>query len=451
MNVSQQNIDNVNAVIKIEITKADYQEQVDNTLRTYRKKANVPGFRKGMVPMGMVQKMFGKQAQADEINKLVGEKLFEYIRENNLNVLGEPLPSLDQPVIDFDNQEDFVFSFDLALAPQINIELSKEDKVDYYNITVDEEMVNKQIEALQRNAGTYEQTEEVVDNDMLKGDMAELDADGNIKEGGIKVDNAVILPSSFKDEAEKAKFLGAKKLSSVDFNPALASGNNDAEVASMLKMKKEEVEGLTSNFRFTINEVSHFVPAALNEDFFKQVFGEEVTTEEEFKAKVKGMIESQLAPESDYKFGIDSKEVILNKVGDLEMPVATLKRWLLAKGEERTEASVDEELPRMLPELKWHLVKEEIAKKYEVKVEQDDVVNIAKKAVQAQLAQYGMTSLPQEMIDNYATEMLKNKETARNLIDRATEDKIVETIKNLVTLEEKSISADDFYKMFEAK
>ncbi|MDO5571579.1 MAG: trigger factor [Bacteroidales bacterium] len=451
MNVSQQNIDKVNTVVTVEITKADYQEQVDKALRTYRQKANIPGFRKGMVPMGMIKKMFGKQVQAEEINKLVGEKLFSFIRENNLNVLGEPLPSVEQPEIDFDTQEDFTFKFDVALAPEINLNLSKGDKVDYYTITVDEDMVSKQVEALQNRFGTHEEAEEVVANDMLRGDIAELDADGNFKEGGIQVSEVALLPTYFKNEDQKSKFIGAKKLTSVDFNLAEATENSDAEMASILKLKKEDVEGNTSNFRFTITNISHFVPAEKNEEFFKNVFGEEVKTEEEFVAKVKESLSVQLEPESDYKFGLDARKVIEEKVGELEMPEALLKRWLVATGENRTEESVNEELPKMLPELKWHLIKEQIAKDLNVKVEEADINAIAKKAVVAQLAQYGMSNLPEDMVENYAKEMLKNKETSRNLIDRATEEKIIAAIKDVVTLDVKAISSEDFYKMFENK
>ncbi|MGL4292285.1 MAG: trigger factor [Bacteroidales bacterium] len=451
MNVSQQNIDNVNAVIIIEITKADYQEQVEKTLRTYRQKANIPGFRKGMVPMGMVNKMFGKQALADEINKLVSEKLFGFIRENNMNVLGEPMPSADQPTIDFDTQEDFTFKFDIALAPEIKIELSKADKVDFYNIAITDEMVEKQTEALQGRFGKYEDVEVAGEKDMLKGDLAELDAEGNIKEGGILVEGAALMPSYFQNEEQKAKFEGAKKLASIDFNPAAAANGNETELASILKMKKEDAVGITADFRFTINEISHFVTAEKNEEFFQNVFGEEVKTEAEFVAKVKELIAEQLTPESDYKFGIDARTMIESKIGELEMPVEFLKRWMVATGEERTEAQVEEEMPRMLPELKWHLIKEQLVKTYEIKVEEADVMEIAKKATQAQFAQYGMANVPADLLDNYAKQMLQNKETARNLIDRATEDKIIAKLKELVSLEEKEISVEDFQKMFENK
>ncbi len=451
MNVSQKTIDNVSAVISIEIAKADYQEKVDKALRTYRQKANIPGFRKGNVPMGMVKKMFGKQAEAEEINRLVSEQLFGYIRENQLNVLGEPMPSADQANIDFDTQEDFIFNFDIALAPAIEISLSKEDTVDYYNIAISEEMIAKQVEALQGRFGTYEPVEEAAEKDMLKGDLAELDAEGNIKEGGILVEGASLMPSYFQNEEQKAKFEGAKKLASIDFNPAAAANGNQSELASILKMSKEEVADITADFRFTITEITHFVPATKDEEFFKNVFGEEVTTEAEFDAKVKEMIQTQLTPESDYKFGIDARTMIETKVGELEMPVEFLKRWMVATGENRTEAQVEEEMPKMLPDLKWHLIKEQIVKANEIKVEEADLMSIARRATQAQFAQYGMANVPEELLENYAKQMLQNKETARNLIDRATEDKIVATIKGMVTLKEHEVSVEDFQKMFEAK
>ena len=450
MNVSQQNIDNVNAVITIEIAKADYQEQVDKTLRGYRQKANIPGFRKGMAPAGMINKMFGKQVLADEINKKVGESLFGYIRENNLNVLGEPLPSLEQPAIDFDTQEDFTFSFDIALAPAIKLELSKEDKVAYYNVEVSEEMINTQIDAIKNRFGKQDQEEEAIETDIIKGDLAELDADGNIKEGGIVVEEASVMPKYFKNDEQKAKFEGAKKLSTLEFNPSQAVDANANELASILKMKAEEVEGVTSNFRFTINEILRFVPAEENEELYKNAFGEECTTKEAFVAKIKEAIEEQLVPEQDYRFGIDARQMIETKVGELEMPVEMLKRWMVATNEGRTMEQVEEEMPKMLPELKWHLIKEYIAKNNDVKVEDNDILEIAKKATRAQFAQYGMANVPEELLENYAKQMMQNKEAVRNLVDRATEDKIIAKIKELVSLDEKSISVEDFQKLFEA-
>jgi trigger factor len=393
--------------------------------------------------------MFGTQAKAEEINKLISDNLFAYIRDNKLNVLGEPMPSADQPTFDFENTEDFIVKFDVALAPAINVELSKEDTLPYYTIAITDEMVNNQIEQLQNRFGKFEQVEEAGDKDMLLGDLAELDAEGNIKEGGIVVEHVQLVPTYFKNADEKAKFEGAKKLASIDFNPKAAVEGNEAELAGMLKMKKEEVAGVDANFRFTISEVNHFVPAEKNEELYKNVFGEEVKTEEEFVAKLREAIAEQLVPESDYKFAIDVRTAVEAKAGELEMPVALLKRWLVASGKDRTEAQVEEEMPKMLPDLKWQLIKDALIAKYEVKVEEADVFEIAKRATQAQFAQYGMANVPAELLDNYAKQMMQNKEAVRNLIDRATEEKLVAKLKELVTLDNKEVSAEEFQKMFE--
>lgn len=354
MNVSQQNIDKVSAVIKIEITKADYQEKVDKALRAYRQKANIPGFRRGMVPMGMIQKMFGKSVLAEEFNKLVSESLFNYIRENKLNVLGEPMPVADQPEINFDGQEDFTVSFDVALAPEISVNLSKEDCVDYYNVTVDDTMVEKQCEALANRFGTQEPVEVAGEKDMIRGKFIELDEAGNVKDGGIVVESGIISPNYFKNEDEKSKFAGVKVGQKVIFNPAKSCDNNEVELASMLHIKKEEAANMKSDFEVEVTSILGFKPAEMGQELFDNAFGKDVVkTEEEYKAKVREMIENQMKPESDYKFGLDARKVLENKVGDIQLPDALLKRWLVTTGEKRTAESVEEEYPKMVPDLKW--------------------------------------------------------------------------------------------------
>lgn len=452
MNVSQQNIDKVSAVIKIEITKADYQEKVDKALRAYRQKANIPGFRKGMVPMGMIQKMFGKSVLAEEFNKLVSESLFSYIRENKLNVLGEPMPVADQPEINFDGQEDFTVSFDVALAPEISVNLSKEDCVDYYNVTVDDTMVEKQCEALANRFGTQEPVEVAGEKDMIRGKFVELDEAGNVKEGGIVVESGIISPNYFKNEDEKAKFAGAKVGQKVIFNPAKSCDNNEVELASMLHIKKEEAANMKSDFEVEVTSILGFKPAEMGQELFDNAFGKDVVkTEEEYKAKVREMIENQMKPESDYKFGLDARKVLENKVGDIQLPDALLKRWLVTTGEKRTAESVEEEYPKMVPDLKWQLIKEQIVKDFNIKVEDADILDMARKVTRAQFAQYGMMNVPEDLLDKYATDMLKDKKMVSNIAERATEEKIIATIKGAVTLNEIAVSADEFYKMFETK
>lgn len=288
MNISLTNTDAVNGILKMEIVKADYADQVDKSLRNFRKKANIPGFRQGMVPMEMVKKMYGKHVMAEEVNKVVSENLYKYIRENQLNILGEPLPNeTEQKEIDFDTNEDFEFVFDLAFAPEINITLNKKDKLTYYQVVVDDEMLEKQINSYKANYGSYDTAEDVEEKDLVKGMLAELE-NGQVKEGGIVVEDAVLMPMYLKDEEERNKFLGAKVNSVVVFNPNKAYEGAAAELASLLKVDKEQVAEITGDFSFEIKESTRHKEAELNQDLFDKVFGEgTVTSEEEFKNKIK--------------------------------------------------------------------------------------------------------------------------------------------------------------------
>ena len=295
MNVSQQNIDEINAVVSIEIAKADYQDNVEKTLRSYRQKANIPGFRKGMVPMGMIKKMFGKSILAEEINKQVSEKLFGYIRENNLNILGEPLPDESQEKIDFDTQEDFNFKFDIALAPKIDVNITKDDKIDYYQLQVNDDMVQKQIDAFASRFGTQIKVDEAGEKDMLKAKLTELDENGQAKEGGVSVESTILSPAYFKNDEQKAKFAGVKVGDKVVFNPFASSDGNDAELSSMLRIEKEKASEMKSDFEAEIFEITGFKPAEMNQEFFDNVLGaDKAKNEDEFRVQVKEMISGQM-------------------------------------------------------------------------------------------------------------------------------------------------------------
>lgn len=451
MNVSLTNVDQVNATIQITISKPDYEEKVNSALKNFRKKANIPGFRQGMVPMGMVQKMHGKSILAEEINKLVGDSLYNYIQENKLNVLGEPLPSEDkEQTIDFDKQTEFDFFFDIALAPEVAIKLTKRDKIDYYKIAVDQELVDKQIESFKANYGKYETVDEnALDTDLIKGEIREME-NGEPKEKGIAVESGVLMPSYVKDEEERKKFVGAKVEDVIVFNPGKAYDGHDAEIASLLQIEKDSVGTIAAEFMFTVKEITRYKEAELDQDLFNKVFGEDtVKTVEEFTEKVKENIAQQLAPDSDYKFLIDAKVLLEKKAGDLQFPDAFLKRWLLASGKERTAESLDEEYPKIIEDLKFHLVKEQIVKDNELKVEEADIKAMALAATRAQFAQYGMANIPDNLLENYADEMLKNKDSLRNLIDRAMENQIVEYLKKTLGVNEKEIPMDEFKKFFE--
>ena len=451
MNVSLQNIDKVSALLTVKLEKADYQERVDKALKHLRQKAQMPGFRPGMVPMGLVKKMYGKSVLAEEVNKLLSETVYKYIQDNKVNILGEPLPNGEkQPAIDFDTMEEFEFLFDIALAPEFKVEVSKDDKVDYYDIEVTDEMVNNQVKAYTQRNGKYEQVETYAENDLLKGLLAELDEEGNTKEGGIQVEGAVMMPAYMKNDEQKAIFANAKVNDVLVFNPHTAWDGNPAELASLLKIDKEAAAEMKSNFSYQVEEITRFVEGELNQDIFDQVFGEgNVKTEEEFRAKVKEVIANQFVADSDYKFLIDLRKVLTDKIGKLEFPDALLKRIMRLNNPDKDEKFVEDNYDKSIEELTWHLIKEQLVKANDIKVEQKDITDMAKEATRAQFAQYGMLSVPDEILENYSKEMLKKKESVEGLVNRVVETKLATALKPQVTLENKAISAVDFNKMFE--
>lgn len=448
MNISLQNVNNVSAVLTVQIEKADYQVQVDKSLKTLRQRVNMPGFRKGMVPMGLIKKQYGVSVLIEEVDKLMQEKVGEYIRENKVNMLGTPLPKENN--VNFETDENFEFSFDIALAPEFNVELSAADTVDYYDIEVTDAMVDQQVKMYTQRTAKYDKVEEYQENDMLKGLLAELDENGSTKEGGIQVEGAVMMPSYMKNDDQKAIFNGAKTNTVLVFNPSVAFDNNEAELASLLKIQKEEVAAHAGNFSFQIEEITRMIPGELNQELFDQVLGEgKASNEEEFRAQIKETIAGQFAADSDYKFLIDVRNYIVNKIGKLEFADDLMKRIMLENNKEKGEEFVSEHYEKSLEELTWHLVKEKLVAANNIKVEQADVNEMAKEATRAQFAQYGMINVPEELLDNYSKEMLKKRESVEALVNRVVESKLSEILKGQVTLNHKAVSAEEFNKMFQ--
>ncbi len=450
MNVSLQNIDKVSALLTVKLEKADYQENVEKSLKSLRQKAQIPGFRKGMVPMSLVKKMYGKSAVAEEVNKLLSEKVYEYIKENNLNILGEPLPNEDkQKEIDFDTMEEFEFLFDLALAPEFTVEVSAKDKVPYYSVKVTDEMLDQQVKAYTQRNGHYDQVEVYEENDMLKGLISELDKKGNVKEGGVSVEEAVLMPSYMKNDAQKALFNGAKVGDVISFNPNTAYDGHEAEIASLLKIEKEAATDVKADFSFQVKEITRFVQGELNQEIFDQVLGkDEVKTEEEFLAKVRELIAAQFVPDSDYKFLKDLRDLLIEKIGKLEFSESLLKRIMLLNNKDKDNAFVEEHYDESIAELTWHLIKEQLVKDLEIKVEQSDVFEMAKSATKAQFAQYGMLTIPDDLLENYAHEMLKKRESVDGLVNRAVESKLATALKGKVKLTKKTLSVEEFNQLF---
>ena len=441
-----QNVDKVSALLTVNIEKADYQEKVEKVLKKYRQQVNMPGFRKGMVPMSLIKKQFGKSAMAEEVDKLMQDAVNNYIRENKVNMLGMPLPNEEKmQTIDFDTQENFEFVFDIALAPEFKAEITEQDTLDFYTIAVSDEMVNSQVDMYAQRAAKYEKVEEYADRDMVKGLLAELDENGNTKEGGIQVEGAVMMPSYMKNDEQKAIFATAKVNDVLVFNPNAAFDGNEAELSSLLKIKREEVAEMKSNFSFQVEEITRAVPAALDQALFDQVFGEgTVSSEEEFRGKIKEGIAAQFMADSNYKFLLDARTYLMNKVGKLEFPDALLKKIMLMNNEDKGESFVEENYEKSLEELTWHLIKEQLVEAFGIKVEQADILEMAKENTRMQFAQYGMMSIPEEMLENYAKEMLKKKENVEGLVNRAVESKLAVALKSKAALNNKEVSMEEF-------
>ena len=449
MNVSLLNNDTVSSIVKLEIEKNDYEAQVDKNLRQFRQKANMPGFRKGMVPLGLVKKMYGKSVLAEEINKLVSENLLKYIRENNIRVLGEPMPNeTEQQPIDFDVQENFEFYFDLALAPEFTLKFNKRDKLTWHNILLEDEMIESQIDSYRRNFGTYDKVNEIAEEDMVRGTVTEL-ADGKPKEGGIVVEEAILMPKYIKGKREQSKFIGSELNKTIVFNPKKAYKGADAEIASFLKVDKEIAKEITADFQFEIKEISRYKEAELNKELFDKVFGQDnIASEEAFREKIKSTLTDTYAEQSEYLFTVDVNILIMKKTGDVILADNILKRWLLASNDENTLEKVEEDYPKIVNDLVLHLAKQQVIKNNDLKVEDDDLEDMAKKITKAQFAQYGMMTVPDDLLVQYAKDMLKKEDTRQNIFDRASEEKMVKWIKEQVKVETKEVTREEFEKLF---
>lgn len=437
----------VSAILSVNIQEADYSALVEKQLKNFRQKANIPGFRPGMVPMGLIKKQYGTAVKAEEINKLLQTKIFEYIRENKIDMLGEPLPiEAQQAGINMAEDKDFTFEFEIALAPKFDAVLDKNDKLAYYKIQPTEEMIESQVNMFAQRCGEYKQVEAYENGDMLKGTLTEA------VEDGVVVREAVMMPSYMKNDDQKALFAGAKLNDVVTFNPSVAFDGNEAELASLLKVEKNEVAAHNGEFTFTITEITRFVASELNQNVFDAAFGKDaVKSEEEFRAKIAEQFEARFEVESDYKLLMDVREYLMNKVGKLEFDEAILRRIMDMNKAEGAEAVSEEDFQKSLTELTWHLIKEQLAKKFEVKIDDNDVLGVAKDATRDQFAQYGMANVPDDLLENYAKEMLKQEKTREALVNRAVDVKLIKSIKETVTLQEEKVSVDEFNKKVSEK
>lgn len=453
MNVSFEKSSAVNAKLTVHLAKTDYSAEVDKSLKNLKKRVNMPGFRPGMVPMGMVKKMYGNEIKAEEINKKLSEAVDNYIKEQKLRLVADPMIAEGQPELDIVNGEDYDFAFDLGLAPEINVELTAKDKIPYYKIEVDDKTVETGVESYRRQTGKYVDVDVYEEeNDLLRGVLTELDDKGNEKEGGIQLEKTSLMPRFFADNKQKDIFKkNAKPGADVVFNASKAYKGKEVEVASLLKIKKEEVADHSGDFKFHVDSISRFEMGELNQQLFDFAFGKDaVKNEEEFRARIKEDIEATYVRDSDFKFLLDVREYVFKKVGDLEFPKDILKRFLLQNlKDEKAKENIDQTLEDYIKELKWSLMRTQLAEKLGVKVDDEAVKETAREMVRIQFAQYGINNIPSETLEQYAGSMLKDEKQQDNIINRSIDRELTKVLKNTVKLTEKAVSIDDFNKMFQ--
>ncbi|PJI25324.1 trigger factor [Prevotella intermedia] len=451
MKISFENPDKLNGLLTIVVEEADYKEEVEKALKDYRKRANIPGFRPGQVPMGLLKRQVGPQVKMDAINKILGENLQKYIVDNKIHMLGQPMASETQEAVELEKPAPYTFKFDIAVAPEFSIELTNKDTIDYYEIKVDDKLIDQQVEMFANRAGHYDKAEEFEPEkrDMLKGDIRELDENGNTLEGGITVEGAVMMPQYIKVDDQKKLFDGSKLGDIITFNPRKAYPEGDAEIASLLKIDRKEVENHTGDFSYQITEISRFVNAENNKELWDSVYGAEANINDEaaFRATIAEGISKQLERDSDYKFMQDLRAYADKKVGDLQFPDALLKRIMLANNEDKGAEFVEKNYEPSIKELKWHLVRDQIAKANNIQVEDADIRESAAQMTRAQFAQYGMNNVPDEYVNNYVEEMMKKRENINSFIEAALDRKLSVALKSVVKLKKKSVSLDEFNKL----
>ena len=451
MKISFENPDKLNGLLTIVVEEADYKEEVEKALKDYRKRANIPGFRPGQVPMGLLKRQVGPQVKMDAINRILGENLQKYIVDNKIHMLGQPLASETQEAVELEKPAPYTFKFDIAIAPEFDIELTNKDTIEYYDIKVDDKLIDQQIEMFASRAGHYDKAQEFdpEKRDLLKGDIRELDANGNTLEGGITVEGAVLMPQYIKVEDQKKLFDGCKLGDIITFNPRKAYPEGDAEISSLLKIDRKEVAEHTGDFSYQITEISRFVNAENNKELWDSVYGADANINDEaaFRAAIAEGVSKQLERDSDYKFMLDVRAYAEKKVGDLQFPDALLKRIMLSNNKDKGAEFVEQNYQPSINELKWHLIRDKIANANNIKVEDADIRESASQMARAQFAQYGMNNVPDEYVNNYVEEMMKKRENIDSFVEAALDRKLSVALKSVVKLKKKPVSLDEFNKL----
>lgn len=451
MNVTLDKVDNVNGILTISLVKEDYQADYKKDLNEAGRRHPLKGFRPGHVPAKLLEKTYGPEILSRVVDRKVSRELSKYIVDNKLNLLGEPVLDKDTKV-DLVNEEEYTFKFHLGFEPEFDVKLDNELTIPYYTILVDDKMVENQDNQYRQRFGSQVAGEEITADAMVRGSIVELDEEGNVKEGGISNERAVLSPKHFKNDDQKALFVGKKIGDEVVYNPAKAADGSAVEISSLLNIDRKDAENVTADFKFKVDDILVLKPAEHDKDFYDSVLGKDIAADEDdYYAKLREMIAGQLAADSNYRFSLDAKQKIMDLVGDLELPDDILKQFLLARNEKATAEDIDKEYPTVRKDVIWMLIKNKLAAQLDVKVEEEDRKRLARFFAAQQYAQYGMTNVPDDVLDEFAQRLLDDEKHSENINERCFEDKLYAAIKNTVTIDEQKVSVDDFNKLFENK
>ncbi len=447
MDVKFDRLNDVNGRITVTLEEADYADKVKKQLKDIARNHAEPGFRPGKTPAGLIQKKYGTAVKYDVVNKAVSDALYDYVKENKLPVLGNPVPERNE---NFDiNDTAFTFVFNVGLAPEFDTHVNKDLKVPYYTIEVTDEMIDNQSNGLRRRMGEQVKGDTVEPDALVKGAIVELDAEGKPLEGGVAQENGILAPKYFKSEEQTKLFEGKHVGDTVVFNPWNTCEGNPTELSSMLNIDKNDVESHKGDFSMEIKEIIVLRPAELSQEYFDQVFGKnKVHNEEEYRAALKEMIANQLRADSNYRFTIDAKDAIMKAVGDIDLPDDILKDYLKMQNEALTDETLEKEYEEARPQLVWQIIRDRVAEQLQIKLEEADIRNVARLMARNQFAQYGMTSAPEESINHLADEILKDQKSRDRLVDQAFDMKLYEGIHGAVSLDDKTVSVDEFNALF---
>jgi trigger factor len=448
MKITKEDQANGSALLRVVIEQKDYEKNVADKLREYRLKASLPGFRPGKVPASLIEKRFARPVLLEEVNNLLSNSLNNYLRDQNISILGDPLPNQqEEQKIDWDNDREFLFAFDIAISPDVKIDLEKSNAFDYYRIRVDNQMLEESIENIRMRYGTNAESEQVSEKSSVRGDFVQLDEEGNPVENGIAPKDVLIAVDLLKDEAVRSEFLNKTKGDTLRFDPVSAFGDRH-EVGHMLNISHEQADTLNSIFSFTITSILEFSKAELNEELFLKIYGadSEVTTIEQFKEKLSQEISMNLSQTSNQKFALDTRESLINHV-QFELPEIFLKRWLMEVNKEMTEEQVEKEFPDFTRDLRWQLIKNSIIRDHELTVTEDEITAIARQIAISQYQQYGIYQIQEEHLNGFVKKILEKEEDRERIVRRIFDDKVISTVREKAPVVEKEVSSDEFREM----